>query len=205
VLTRLRHDLLTATIEPGERLRLMVLRGRYDAGLTPLREALFQLAAEGLVTVEDQRGFRAAPVSRDDLNDLTEQRVLLEGRALALSVQRGDLGWESAVVAAHHRLAGTTMLVPGSSTLTPAWIEAHRSFHAALVAECGSAWLLRLCETLSDHAERYRRWSVRNEAGRDVAGEHAGLADAALSRDTELAVLRLADHYRRTAELCDLP
>ncbi len=59
---------------------------------------------------EGQRGFRVAEVSWDDLTDLTEQRVFLEGQALRLAIDHSDLAWESRVLAAHHRLASTPML-----------------------------------------------------------------------------------------------
>lgn len=142
LLVRLRDDLLTGELSPGRPLRMTVLRERYAVGLTPLREALFQLVAEGLVTAEDQRGFRAASVSWEDLSDLTEQRVFLESRALRLSIERGDLAWEARVLAAHHLLAGTAML-SDCGTLTDPWISAHREFHRVLVEACGSVRLLR--------------------------------------------------------------
>jgi DNA-binding GntR family transcriptional regulator len=182
-----------------------VVRERYGAGLTPLREALFQLMAEGLVTMEDQRGFRVAEVSQEDLTDLTEQRVFIEGQALRLAIERGDLAWESRVLAAHHRLAGTPMLEPGTTALTDAWSAAHRDFHRVLVEACGSAWLLRFRDVLSDQTERYRRLSARKKPGRDVAAEHRRIAEATLARATDEAVECLAAHYRLTAQLCDLP
>lgn len=205
LLTRLREDLLAGELKPGEPLRLATVRERYGAGLTPLREALFQLVAEGLVTMEDQRGFRVADVSWDDLNDLTEQRVFLDGQAVRLSIERGDLAWESRVLAAHHRLARTPMLEAGTTTLTDAWTEAHRDFHRVLVEACGSPWLLRFRDVLSDQAQRYRRLSVLDRPDRDVAQEHCRIADAVLARDSDLAVEYLADHYRLTAQLCNLP
>lgn len=204
VLPRLREDLLAGELPPGHRLRLAALRSHYQVGLTPLREALFQLLAEGLVTMEDQRGFRVAPVSRADLADLTEQRVFIESRALRLSIELGDLEWESRVAAAHHRLAGTAMLDGSGAALTPAWVDAHRTFHRVLVEACGSPWLLHFRDVLSDQTERYRRWSARKEPGRDVAGEHRDLAEAVLARDPARAVERLGAHYRLTAHLCEL-
>lgn len=205
LLGRLHMDLLTGELPAGEPLRMHVLRERYSAGLTPLREALFQLVAEGLVTVEDQRGFRAADVSWADLTDLTEQRVFLESQALRLAIERGDLAWESRVLAAHHRLAGTQMLQDeAGGDLTEEWVLAHREFHRVLVEACESPRLLRFRELLSDQAERYRRWSIRQEPGRDVASEHRALAEAAVGRRSDLAVQCLADHYWRTARLCQL-
>lgn len=203
LLRRLREDLLNGDLPAGEPLRMTALRERYRVGLTPLREALFQLVAEDLVTFEDQRGFRATEVSWADLQDLTEQRVFLESQAMRLAIAHGDLAWESRVLAAHHRLAGTQMLQVGGG-LTEEWVLVHREFHRVLVEACGSSRLLRFREFLSDQAERYRRWSVRQEPGRDVAGEHRTLAEAAVARRSELAVQCLGNHYWWTAKLCHL-
>lgn len=204
LLARLREDILVGKFEPGAALRLQAMRALYGVGLTPLREALFQLVAEGLVTMADQRGFRVAPVSAADLTDLTEQRVFIESRALQLAIQLGDVSWEARLLAVHHRLANAPMLVSGTRELTPEWMELHREFHRVLVEACGSVWLLRFREILSDQSERYRKWAVRRGFDRDVAGEHREIAEAAIARDVERAVDLLAAHYRRTAALCDL-
>src|SRR5690606_1929095 len=58
VLDRLRAEIVHGIRPPGEKLRLEHLAPRYGVGRTPLREACCRLAAEGLVTIEDQRGFR---------------------------------------------------------------------------------------------------------------------------------------------------
>ena len=73
------------------------LRDRYEVSFSTLREALARLAAESLVISEGQRGFVVAPVSVDDLLDLTNARVLLETRRNSLTipssaVQRGPQG-----------------------------------------------------------------------------------------------------------------
>jgi len=64
---RLRREIIQGTLLPGEKLRIEVLRTRYNVGGTPLREAMNRLSTEGLVTQSDQRGFRVTPVSADDL------------------------------------------------------------------------------------------------------------------------------------------
>ena len=64
---RLREEIIACALPPGEPLRFDVLRERFGASFTTLREALTALAAEGLVDAQEQRGFRVAPVSRQDL------------------------------------------------------------------------------------------------------------------------------------------
>jgi len=60
VYDRLRGDILSGSLPPGEKLRTEALRSRYEVGNSPIREALNRLSADGLVTREDQKGFRVA-------------------------------------------------------------------------------------------------------------------------------------------------
>ena len=75
---RLRGEIVTCRLKPGEMLKFDTLRLAYGASFTTLREALTCLAAEGLVVAEEQRGFKVAPISLADLIDLTRARILIE-------------------------------------------------------------------------------------------------------------------------------
>lgn len=92
---RIREDILSGRLAPALRLRFQMLQDMYDLNVGTLREGLARLTAEGLVLVEGQKGFRVADVSRDDLNDLTELRMLVDTLALRLSIERGDLEWKA--------------------------------------------------------------------------------------------------------------
>ncbi|MFC4469378.1 GntR family transcriptional regulator [Streptomyces xiangluensis] len=189
---------------PGQRLKPADLTSQYGVSLSVIREALGLLAAKGLVRIERNRGFRVTPLSCETLNDLTEARVINECAALRLSVQHGDVAWESQVLAAHHRLASEPLFLPGDPpTRNARWAAAHIEFHHALIAACDNAVLLDICEHLADSAELYRAWSAAGtrEVQRDVAGEHRGLLDAALTRDANLAAERLAAHITRTRQI----
>lgn len=198
---RLRGDILDGTLQPTERLRIQALSERYDIGTTAIREALSRLVADGLVDSEDQRGFCVTPVSREDLIDLTQTRVEAEGAALRLSVERGDIDWESAVLSTFHRLQRTAS--PTSPELQAAWDLAHRQFHQALVAGCASPWRLRLCRILYDQSERYLSLANRytSEKNRDPMKEHRALMEAMMARDGELAVRLLAEHFWTTSDI----
>jgi DNA-binding GntR family transcriptional regulator len=95
---RMRGDLLTGVFAPGMPMRLEDVRQRYNVKTSPLREAMFRLTAEGFPLLSSQRGFRVAPLSHEDLLDLTERRAEIEARALLLSIANGDEEWESEVV-----------------------------------------------------------------------------------------------------------
>lgn len=201
VFERLRRDILVGRLAPGEKLRIDALRATYDVGASPLREALNRLSAEGLVTQEDQRGFRVPPVSLEDLKELTRTRCWLNEVALRESIARGDTAWEERIVLAHHRLARTPVYTDASSKLDSEWEKRHRAFHAALISACGSRWLSAYCESLFDQADRYRYLSVYAHEHRDFVGEHRAIMEATLARNTETAIRLLVQHVSKTAEL----
>src|SRR5580704_2078668 len=140
----LRADLLACRILPGKKLKIQELCTRFSVSLGAVREALARLTSEGLVVAEPQRGFRAAPITAEELRDLTMVRIEIEGLCLRRAVALGDLAWESQVVAALHRLSRTPERVADDPRrVTEEFSQAHGAFHAALVAACGSQTLLR--------------------------------------------------------------
>jgi GntR family transcriptional regulator, carbon starvation induced regulator len=201
VYERLRRDILVGRLAPGEKLRIDALRAAYEVGASPLREALNRLSAEGLVTQEDQRGFRVSPVSIEDLKELTRTRCWLNEVALRESITQGGTAWEERVVLTHHRLARTPVSNDPALKLDSDWERRHREFHAALLSACGSRWLTAFCESLFDQADRYRCLSRYAHEHRDFVGEHRAIMEATLARDTELAVRLLKHHVSKTAEL----
>ena len=199
---RIRSDILAANLRPAEKLRIQALSERYGIGATAVREALSRLVTDGLVESEDQRGFCVAPVSKGDLVDLTNTRIEIEGLALRKAIARGDLDWEAQILSSYHRLSRTPPPTNLDSHL--AWAVAHRRFHEALVAHCGSPWLLRLCTMLYDKSERYRNLAEgrTNPASRDTVNEHKAIMKAvAMDRDADKAVRLLSEHFRKTAAI----
>ena len=199
----MRADLLACRTRPGEKLRITILCGRYGASSGAVREALSRLTAEGLVTLEPQRGFQAATISADGLSDLTLARVEIESLCLRLAIEHGDLGWEERLLGSAHRLRRTPMRAPDDTArIDEAWAKAHEAFHEALVASCPNETLLLIRRQLYAQSERYRRLSVPlADVARDVEGEHRGLMLAALDRDTARAVKAIADHVNETTRI----
>jgi DNA-binding GntR family transcriptional regulator len=199
---RIRYDILLGTLRPSERLKIQALSERYEIGATAVREALSRLVTDGLVESEDQKGFCVSPVSQDDLIDLTETRISIEGMAIRKAIEHGNLDWEAQVLSSFHRLSRT----PPPTTLEnhAAWALAHRQFHESLVAQCGSPWLLRLCVMLYDKSERYRNLAERSTRPeeRDTAAEHRELMQAiAMERNADKAVALIGTHFRATTDV----
>lgn len=196
----IRHEILTGALAPETKLRFEMLRKRYGFGASTLREALTRLVGEALVTSEEQKGFRVAPVSLEDLADLTRTRIFVEKEALRESILSGDDAWEGRVVAAYHRLSKIeAKLASGPETQQDEFEERNREFHQALISACPSRWLNHLYGILFQQSERYRRISLVNRVvSRDVHGEHKAIFEAALARDADLACKVAGEHIERT-------
>jgi GntR family carbon starvation induced transcriptional regulator len=201
VLAQIRSDIVTCRLMPNERLRLETLRERYRVGATPIREALMRLEAEGLVRLEQNKGFRVSDVSRESLLDLMRCRIEIEGLTLRWSIERGGIAWEADLIGAFHRLSRERKVGVQGKTISPEWSRQHRAFHLALVAACGSPALLSIRDGLFDQAERYVALSIISKAVlRDDVAEHEQIMRAALAREAVRAAKLSREHIERTTE-----
>ncbi|HEX4928628.1 MAG TPA: FCD domain-containing protein [Burkholderiales bacterium] len=202
IATRLRTLIGSGDIAPGEKLRLDELRARFGVSLSPLREALSRLSAEGFVVAMDgQRGYRVAPVSENNLLEVTRLRAEIETLALRESIARGDDRWEGEVVVSLHRLSKLERAAAAGPRVED-WERAHRVFHQSLLSACRMPLLLNFCATLHDLSDRYRRLFLEdNPIDRDVGQEHREISAATLERRADAACALLRDHIERTGRL----
>lgn len=196
---RLRSDIIAGRRQPGAKLRVDQLRRDYEVGATPLREALSRLSADGFVIAEGQRGFRVVPVSAEELEDITNVRILIETETLRNSIAHGDDAWEARLVGVYHQLS---KVEAREDATYPEWEQANDAFHSALLSACTSGLLQRLHRTLYDQHKRYRNISLLSPSvPRDVHGEHQEIYEAAMERDADRASAATEQHIRRTMEV----
>ena len=200
IATRLRTDIVSGRRPPGSKLSIDELKGDFGVSLSPLREALARLATEGFVVNEDKKGFRVAPVSRENLEEVARLQSTLEPMALRESIRRGDTAWEEAVVLTHHRLSRYERPERKEGRDVDEWEAHHRGFHLALISACGMPLLLLMCESLQHFSARYRRLFLAYKPfDNDVPNEHQKMVDAILDRNEDLAAELLREHIERTA------
>ena len=199
----IRRDIVEGLLPPGEPLRMAALSERYGMAFSPLREALSRLQSERLVVSVAMRGFSVTALSLPEMWDAMNTRVLIDAEALRLAIRRGDDAWEADLVAAHHALKLQAARVPRKTDDTRPLLETkHQEFHSALIAACGSKWLLDFSQKLYVETQRYRHPTLTtsgDKGGRDVAGEHEQLMRATVARDSKAACRLLREHLERTA------
>lgn len=189
----LRHHILSGSIPAGSRMRINDLCKQFSVSLGAVREALSQLLAQGLVVSEAHRGFTVAPISRQDLIDLT--RVFVEVHILCLtwSMKVGNVEWESNILSAMHRLSKVKR-VEADGKPTAEWKEAHHRFQCSLIAACDSPRLLQIWQQLYEQSERYRRLNASLSINQTSFSEDQLLTNAVLARDIPAATRYSRDH-----------
>ncbi|MET8157609.1 GntR family transcriptional regulator [Sphaerisporangium sp. NPDC005289] len=194
---RLRHEILSGALAPGERLIEEQLTQRFGTSRAPLREALRSLAQQGLVEHLPRRGVRVAELSSKDVDELFGLRDVLERYAV----------WTALPPSGAHDLSGLAEALEGMRGAVEAGDalaenEAHRRFHIALVALAGHRQLLLAYEPVVSKLQLYMAANLRREAEQRTPSEgvvrHRRLYEAVASGDPATVVAALAAHGART-------
>lgn len=197
------QDLLAGAFEPGEKLRIEDVCDRYGVGISPVREALSRLSETGLIVALPQRGYRVATVSTEEYADLVQMRLKLEPDALYRSIRNADIEWEAGIASAYQRLRGAQKLIEEGSPEGPRiWAQEDRQFHGALVANCGSPWLINFCRILHEQTARYHRMRIVEgiTPTNHTEAEHAQLMCAAIDHKADAGADLLRKHIRNVAD-----
>ncbi len=196
----IKRDIIFGRLAPGAKLKLDALKQKYEASVSTLRETLNRLASEGFVAAEEQRGFFVTAVSKEDLIEIANLRILLECSALGTSIENGDTEWEGDLVAAYHKLhLMEKRMLAGEESVKESWKQFDWEFHLALIQACNSKNLLSLHSVLYNKYLRYQML-VLTYRGEEAVAEHKDMFDAALARDAKTATKVLETHIKRGLE-----
>ena len=195
---RLRSEILGGVLPPGERLIEEQLTQRFKISRAPLREALRQLAEQGLVEHLPRRGVRVAELSADDADELFGLRDVLERYAVGLALERQGPVSLSGLAAAWVEMAAAAR----SSDLFRQ-NDAHQRFHVEVVALAGQRHLRQAFEPVILKLQLHMATNLRLEAERSNADEgverHRRLLEAVATRDLDTVLGALASHGARTS------
>lgn len=194
---QLRHEILAGSLSPGAPLHLQPIAERLGMSITPVREALRRLAAEGFVEIENSRAARVALIDLRDLEDVYSMRILIEVDATRRAVSRLDEAGFARIEAAlaEYRSASEAEYVEAAR-------EAHQAFHFAIYEASGSAWTMRCIQPLWNNSERYQRIArAFRGTPRERVQEHAAILEACRRRDADEAARLLTAHLERSVDL----
>lgn len=201
-------DKTTISIQVAQELRRRILAGHYPQGIklqqeqiaaelgvsrSPVREALGQLEAEGLVVLTPQKGAQVSPISRDEIAELFELRLLVEPHLIALAIPQmteADLNKATAIIS---EMADISL---------DGWGDANWRLHETLYAPAGRPGMVKLLRRTHETIGRYIRMQVMATNGRaDAHREHKLILDACRKRDVNKAVALLREHIESAGRL----
>jgi DNA-binding GntR family transcriptional regulator len=186
VYTRVRTDILTLTLAPGERVSERGLEGISAASRTPVRAALSRLESEGLVC-RDGRGWRVAPLDLAEVVHAVELREALEAAAITAAVGRADA----------RQLAELEVLAAQEWVDTDDSVRRGEEFHVELAALAGNPLLTEAVRGAIVRLARARWLEASSVDGRRRhREEHEAIAAALSARDAASAT-RLAQAHGR--------
>jgi len=189
---QLRRAILRGDFAPGEVLKISALEKQLNVSATPLREALRNLATDGLVDLHSHGSARVASVDTDEAVELYEIRLLLEPSALERSVAKGDADYRARVEGAWNAFTGNDGPMP----------PLHAALHREMLSACDSTWLLRVTLQLADRAGLLiAHGQVGYEVDYDVIAAHEPLFNLVMAGDAAGAADELHQHLRNTLEL----
>ena len=187
----IRQRILDGHYPAGSQLRQDGLAAEFGASRIPVREALFQLEAEGLVRIHPHRGATVAPLSPADAAEALELRAVLEPRLLALSAPRlTDADFEQA-----DRLLDDYAVALREGA-TARWGTLNTQFHLLLYSRADRPRTLGLVGSLLAECDRYTRLQLSTDAGEleRADREHREILRLCRNGHASAACALLVDH-----------
>ncbi len=194
LLDAIEQDIATGVLAPGARLDEVTLAERYGVSRTPVREALHQLAASGLVVIRPRRGAVVATVGPQQLYEMFEVMAEMEAMCARLAARRVTAGMRAALVEAHTACARAV----GSPD---AYYEANEAFHQEIYRASGNGFLEEQCLALQKRLRPYRRLQLRvgNRVKRSFS-EHESIVAAIGAGESAGAAVAMKAHVRVQGE-----
>ena len=194
----LREKILNSEIKAGQALRQAALAEELNVSRIPVREALLQLEAEGLVSFEPHRGATATDLSSSQIDELFELRAMLEGDLLAYSIPYiSEESLEEATdILNKLKEASPEVNAPNN------WSVLNSSFHTCLYSGAARPQTQYLVDILNKNADRFIRMHIIGAGGLEKAeAEHVDLLNKCKARDVEGAVAILKHHILHSRDV----
>jgi DNA-binding GntR family transcriptional regulator len=190
----LREEILRGEVAPGQALRQEELAERFGVSRLPVRDALLRLEAQGLVHVYPNRGAFVIALSADEVTEIFEMRILLEGDIIERAVPRMTAEHWRRIDAAH---AEATRTAGG-----PEWVEGDWRFHRTLYEAAERPRQLATIENLRSTVARYSSaYDALPTRTPEWLADHDAILEACRARAAVAAKQRLVQHLRRALAL----
>lgn len=192
VLSKTKEFIMKGRFTPGQRIVIDALAKELGVSVTPVREALHHLAAEGLVSIEPRKGFTVRKWEAKEIEDLLYLRMYLEKLAVRLFIEKAserDINDLAEIIERMDKAVQASDL----ESLT----ALNSQFHRRILQGSGNQELLKIMDSLSAKLHRVRILSLsypgRMEQSR---AEHAAIFEAIKARDVSMAEKAVEEHIK---------
>ena len=187
---RIEEQIATGELQPGSALDEATLVEQYSVSRTPVREALIQLAAEGLIEMRPRRGAIVTAIGPARLMEMFEVMAELEAMCGRLAARRITPPQRQGLLAAHQACEGAR-----AQDDSDAYFYCNEQFHSAIYAGSHNSFLIEQTTQLQRRLRPYRRLQlrVRNRMGVSLT-EHQTVVDAIVAGDADTAARALRGH-----------
>ena len=197
IFKKIKYDIVFGNLEPDQKLKLNLLQTEYNVSISILREVLNRLCGDGFIIYRVQKGFFVSPISKKDLYEIADLRIILETHALEISIKNKDYEWEAELLGAYHKLNhAENELEKNNLNAKSLWTKYDAEFHQMLIKKCNSINLIRIHEVIFDKYLRYQLLILKYR-GKDSIKEHKDLLDYSLISNIQKAQNTLRDHIKK--------
>jgi DNA-binding GntR family transcriptional regulator len=197
VYQHLRSELLSGKLEPGQWLREQELAAALDVSRTPVREAVRQLAQEGFLVIEANRGVRVRGLSLAEAVATFEVRERLESMAAGLAARHVD-GAARAALAEQLRVMNAVDPADQAEH-----VRADDAFHALVARLSGNPVLQELVERLSERVMRVKVLTRDVHVSAFAREQHARIVSAIGAGDEAAAEAAMREHIRTNLRIVE--
>jgi DNA-binding GntR family transcriptional regulator len=192
----IKKEIVTCELDPGQLIVQADLAEKYQTGITPMREALRQLAQEGYIQAIPRLGYIVSPITARDVDEIYEVRLILETSVARLSVIRGSDSTLQKII----EMANFTYTYKDRQSYTT-FLKHNSEFHIAIAAATLNQRLIsQVSKTMDELSRVFHLGLDLKDSAEEMRLDHVHLAEALGKRDADRAVQIVQDEISRSSE-----
>ncbi|MFZ0212930.1 MAG: GntR family transcriptional regulator [Candidatus Acidiferrales bacterium] len=198
VADKLREMIIRGDLQEGEQLRQDAIATDFDVSRIPVREAMRQLEAEGLIKIVPHRGGVVSALSPEEIEELFDIRALLECDVLRLSIPHlTEAEFQKA-----DEILGTYEKALWMKEEVGTWGRLNWQFHSTLYSRADRPRFMALIQTINNNGDRYTRLQLYlTQAFERAKQEHRELLEFCRQRDVPNACDLLGRHIHNAGQM----
>lgn len=189
----LTEDIVSGKLPPGQKLEELVLAERFQVSRTPIREALRELAARGLIDLEPRKGGIVRSIGLSDLSDMLEAMVELEALCCRISAERMSAVQKKQLQMIQQQ--SEDCVARGDEA---GYLELNHQFHQLLSVGAQNRTLTGVLDNLRERLAPFRAAQKKVERRLTVShDEHQAIIEAILAASPERSYEAMRNHTAR--------